>query len=198
LIAANFTGAEENYEEALALSNEIGEAQTIRTTQLALARLRLEQGKTDLAVRAAREVRDSLREAKMTEDQILATCLLARALLAQGKYAEAQSELGTVSALARKEQSLGPRLEFAIVSAMAQDAAGKPLLARESLRRTIVEATKAGFIVYELEAQFALANVGIKSGKDVAVRADLEKLERDAKARGFDLIARKAAAARGV
>jgi hypothetical protein len=81
---------------------------------------------------------------------------------------------------------------------MAQDAAGKPSLARESLRRTIAEATKAGFVLYELEAQFALANVGINSGQVAAARADLEKLERDAKARGFDLIARKAAAAKGV
>jgi len=198
LIAADFAGAQKNYGEALGLRSEIGETQTVRTTKLALARVMLEQGQMDQAARTAREVRDGLREAKMEEDQILSTCLLARALLAQGKYAEAQSELGSVSALDRKEQSLGPRLEFAIVSAMAQDAAGKPSLARESLRRTIAEATKAGFVLYELEAQFALANVGIKSGQVAAARADLEKLERDAKARGFDLIARKAAAAKGV
>ena len=198
LIAADFNGAKKNYDEALALRTEIGEAQTIRTTRLALARLQLEQGQKDEAVSTARSVRDDMRQAKMMEDQLAATCLLARALLAQGKPAEAQSELGSVSALDRKEQSLGPRLEFAVVSAMAQDAAGKPSLARESLKRTIAEATKAGFVLYEFEAQFALANVGIKSGQVPGARADLEKLERDSKARGFDLIARKAAAARGV
>ena len=65
LIAADFTGAKKNYDEALALRTEIGEAQTVRTTRLALARLLLEQGQTDQAVSAARAVRDDMRQAKM-------------------------------------------------------------------------------------------------------------------------------------
>jgi eukaryotic-like serine/threonine-protein kinase len=196
LIAADLDGAEENYEEALALRNEIGEAQTVRTTKLAIARLRLEQGKIELAVRAAREVRDGLREAKIGEDQLLATCLLARALLAQGKPAEAQKELGSVSSHASKEQSLGPRMEFSIVSAMTLAASGKVAGAKESLKRVIAETTKAGFVQYQLEAQLALATFTAKTGQSSEARADLEKLERDARTRGFDLIARKAAAAR--
>ena len=197
LVAADFTGAKRNYDEALSLRTQIGEAQTVRLTHLAFARLLLEQGQTDQAIVAARAVRDDLREAKKAEDQIFATCLLARALLAQGKYSEAQTELGTASALARKEQSIGSRMEFAIVSATVQAASGKPSPARESLRRVITEATKVGFVQYELEAQVALADIGIKSGQGTDARALLEKLGRDAKARGFDLIALKAAAARG-
>lgn len=198
LFAADFTGAKKNYDESLALRTSIGEAQTVRTSHLALARLLLEQGQTDQAVLAAQAVRDELRETKMTEDQILATCLLARALLAQGKHADAQNELSGVTTLARKEQSVGSRTEFAIVSAMVQAASGKLTPAQESLKRTITEASKTGFVQYELEAQFALADIGIKSGQGVGARADLEKLERDAKARGFDIIARRAAAARGI
>jgi class 3 adenylate cyclase/tetratricopeptide (TPR) repeat protein len=197
LTAADFTGAKKNYDESLALRTEIGETQTIRTTRLALARLLLEQGQTDQAVSAARSVRDDMRQAKMDEDQILATCLLARALLAQGKPAEAQKELGSVSTLASKGQSLGPRMEFAIVSAMTQGASGKPSGAKDSLKRVIAETTKAGFVQYELEAQLALATLGVKSGQNADGRAALEKLERDARTRGFDLIARKAAAAKG-
>jgi hypothetical protein len=81
---------------------------------------------------------------------------------------------------------------------MVQAASGKLTPAQESLKRTITEASKTGFVQYELEAQFALADIGIKSGQGVGARADLEKLERDAKARGFDIIARRAAAARGI
>lgn len=197
LIAADFNGAKKNYGEALALRTEIGEAQTIRTTRLALARLQLEQGQKDEAASTARSVRDDMRQAKMTEDQLAATCLLARALLAQGKPAEAQKELSSVSAIASKEQSLGARMDFAIVSAMAQAASGKPAVAKEALKRVIAETTKVGFVQYELEAQLALANLGVKSGQNVGDHAGLEKVERDARARGFDLIARKAAAARG-
>jgi tetratricopeptide (TPR) repeat protein len=197
LVAADFTSAKKNYDEALSLRTQIGEAQTVRLTHLALARLLLEEGQTDQAVLAARAVRDELREAKIAGDQIVATCLLARVLLAQGKYADAQNELLGVTVLARKEQSIGSRTEFAIVSAMVQAASGKLASAQESLKRTITEATKVGFVQYELEAQFALADIGIKSGQTAGSRAGLEKLEREAKARGFDLIARKAAAARG-
>jgi tetratricopeptide (TPR) repeat protein len=197
LIAADFTRAKKNYDESLALRTEIGEARTIRTTRLALARMLLEQGQTDQAVLAVRQVRDDMRQAKMEEDQILATCLLARALLGQGKVGEAQKELGSVSALASKEQSLGPRMEFAIASAMTQAAAGKLSPAKESLRRVIAETTKAGFVQYELEGQLALANVEIKSGQNADARAGLEKIEREAKSRGFDLIARKASTAKG-
>ena len=88
-------------------------------------------------------------------------------------------------------------MDFAIVSAMAQAASGKPAVAKEALKRVIAETTKAGFIEYELEAQLALAKLGTKPGQNVDDRAGLDKVERDAKARGFDLIARKAAAARG-
>ena len=197
LFAADFTAAKKNYDEALALRTEIGEAQTVRTTHLALARLLLEQGQTDQAILAARAVRADLREAKNAQDQISATCLLARALLAQGKYSEAQTELGTVSALARKEQNVGSRMEFAIVSASVEAASGELLPARESLKRTITEASKTGFVQFELDAQLALAVIGAKSGQGADARAGLEKLERDAKAHGFDLIARKATAARG-
>ena len=56
LFVADFNGAKKNYDEALALRTEIGEAQTVRTTHLALARLLLEQGRTDQAVVAARAV----------------------------------------------------------------------------------------------------------------------------------------------
>ena len=197
LIAADFAAAKKNYDEALALRSEIGEAQTVRTTHLALTRLMLEQGQTDEAAAAARSVRDDLRVAEMREDQILATCLLARALLAQGKFTDAQKELAGVNALASKEQSLGPRMEFAIVSAMAQAGSGKTSGAKESLKRVIAETTKAGFIQYELEAQLALATLGGKSGRNADDRVGLEKVERDARTRGFDLIARKAAAAKG-
>ncbi len=197
LFAADFTGAKKNYDAALALRTEIGETQTVRTTRLALARLLLEQGQTDQAVMAARAVRDDLREANNAQDQILATSLLARALLLQGKHAEAQNELASVSAVAHKEQIIGSRMEFAIVSAMVQAASGKLAPARESLKRTITEATKAGYVQYVLEAQFALADIGVKLGQSASARADLEILEREARVRGFDLIARKAAAARG-
>ena len=67
----------------------------------------LEQGQPEQAAWAARAVRDDTRRAKVADDEILAACLLARALLAQGKYAEAENELGSVSALAPRSKASG-------------------------------------------------------------------------------------------
>ena len=48
----------------------------------------------------------------------------------------------------------------------------------------------------ELDARLALAEIEIKSGQATTGRAHLAALETDAKAKGYNLIARKAAIAR--
>lgn len=57
-------------------------------------------------------------------------------------------------------------------------------------------ARKLGFWGIEFDAQLALGEIEKKSGHADAGRCRLAALERDAKAVGFGLMARKAAAAR--
>lgn len=57
------------------------------------------------------------------------------------------------------------------------------------------EATESGFLEEQLESRLALGQIEMKSGKTAAGRARLAALEKDAGAKGFLLIARKAAAA---
>lgn len=52
-------------------------------------------------------------------------------------------------------------------------------------------------MVTELDARLALAEIEMKAGQGTAGRVHLAAVEADAKTKGYNLIARKAAIARG-
>ena len=194
IAGADFAGAKKYFDEALALRNELGERGNVDVTRVALARLAVEQNEAQEAAASLREVREDLRKANWHEDEIEATCLLARALLAQGDVADAQRELEGVAVISAKNQNLAGRLDFAIVSGLVESASGKPAAARTTLNAVLAEAAKSGFLNYELEARLALAEIDLKRAHAAKPGAQMEKLEREAKAKGFELVAREAAA----
>jgi hypothetical protein len=67
-------------------------------------------------------------------------------------------------------------------------------LAKRNLEAVLAKAARHGYLGYEFQSRLALGEIEMKSGKTTAGRARLQTLERDAKARGFLLVARKAAA----
>jgi hypothetical protein len=67
--------------------------------------------------------------------------------------------------------------------------------ALQSLEAALAEATNAGFLPFQLEARLALGEIELASGKAEQGRTRLQALEREASARGYALIARKAARA---
>ena len=89
LKAANFSGAHKDYGEALALRNELGERDTIGETQVAIAELGIEEGHPESAEITAREARNVFEKSRKNDDQILATAMLANALVGQGKIYDA-------------------------------------------------------------------------------------------------------------
>ena len=123
-----------------------------------------------------------------------ARAVQARAFLAQGNRGEAGETIGRALEIARRGKNRAPRVSVGIVSAQVRASFGKPASARESLKATLAEARKYGFIKNELEARLALGEIEIKSDQTSAGRARLEALEKDATAKGFILIANKAAA----
>ena len=68
--------------------------------------------------------------------------------------------------------------------------------AAKTLKRAIGQAKEAGFVELEFDARLAFGIAGIKSGNYADAGARLDSLEKDARAKGFGLIVRKAAAAR--
>ena len=87
------------------------------------------------------------------------------------------------------------RLTWGIAAGRVRFAAGKLEDARSGLEAVLREATQAGFVRYQFEVRLVLGEIWKKSGHTVTARANLASLEKEARAKGFGLVARKAAAA---
>ena len=89
------------------------------------------------------------------------------------------------------------RLEFAIAEARVRGATGNVDEAVKSLQASQAEADKYGYGGNSYEIQLVLAELEMKSGKAAAGRTRMKRLAKDARAKGFVLIADKAARALG-
>jgi serine/threonine protein kinase/tetratricopeptide (TPR) repeat protein len=194
LKAADFKQAHKDYEEALALRNELGEKDTIVSTRVAIAELAVEEGHPDAAEGPAREARDEFQKARKSDEQITATVALVGALLAGGKNEDALKEVGKTAPMAAKSQNLSVQLAFATARARTESASQQTGAAKTLLKEALVKATKSGYVGDQLESRLAFEEIELKSGKSAATRARLQQLQKDAKDKGFNLIARKAAA----
>lgn len=194
LKAANFTLAHKDYDEALALRKELGEKHTIAASGVAIAELAIEEGHPDPAEGPAREARDEFQQGRKPDDQITAATILVDALLAGGKHAEALKEVERTRAIAAHSQNLSVQLGFTAAMARAQAVSKETVAAEKVLKAALAKATRSGYIGYQFECRLALEEIELKSGKSPASRAHLEQLQREAHEKGFDLIARKAAA----
>ncbi len=112
------------------------------------------------------------------------------------KLTEAKAEVALANRLAGRNESPNIRLKQGIVAAAVLSAGGKPDDAARNLRRTIKDAQKAGFFVRQLEATLALAEIEAKSGRKKESLGLFLSVEKDARSKGYLLIAREAAAER--
>jgi len=191
----DLTAAHESFEQALTVLKKIGDTRFFQNTSLAMGRLELETGDPSTAERKARLASDEFRKAKDPDSQANAEVLLTRALLVQQKTQEAQ-HIGTDAKKLAVQGSSATQIVAASVEAEVEVASGKATEAANSLRQIVSEARRTGLVPQELETRLALGEAVNKSGKHDAARTLFLSLERDAKAKGFQLIARKAAAAR--
>ncbi len=132
-----------------------------------------------------------------------AEAVLARSLLAQRKLAKATESIAHASALAGQIKDSALRLpveiEVGIAAARIRAASGNQRDRAEamgSLQQRLTEASRNHLTELQFEAALALGETEIEAARAGAGRARLQALEKDATARGFLLIARKAAAAR--
>jgi DNA-binding winged helix-turn-helix (wHTH) protein/Tfp pilus assembly protein PilF/TolB-like protein len=200
---ADFSAARKMYEQALALRTSAGEKLTIAETQLSLANLSLEEGlspaEQEASVRQALEV---FQTQKVRDDETEAWCVLARALLAEGKVSAAKEAMQHARPLAAKSQDPEIRWQTAITAArietaennVARSAAGSAT--RKELANVITKSRELGYMGTELDARLAGAEIEMKTGQTTTGRAHLTAVEANAKAKGYNLIARKAALAR--
>jgi tetratricopeptide (TPR) repeat protein len=204
LAEGDFAGAQRNQEKALALREKLGEKGSAAESRLALAEISLEEGRPAEAESVAKDVALEFQGEKMPEMEATAYSLVARAQLDQRKYEAARYTVEQAAVLSPQSQEPFGRLSNAIVAARAHRAAEENSAlgrreASEALRRlrsVVTEARKFGFLGVELEARLAMGEIEMKSGLTEAGSKRLADLEKTAQAKGYGLIARKAAAAR--
>lgn len=190
----DLAAAEKTYEQALAMRKEIGEKGGIADSRVSLASLWIEQGHTEKAESPAREAAQEFHQEHSTVEEEAALGVLARSLLLQGQTRAAQETIEQAQKLAATGEDRASRTTIAILAARIAAASGASEAAEQSLASLLSEAVVLGDIPTQLEVRLALGEVEMKSGKVDSSRARLATLEKDATARGFLLIARKAAA----
>jgi tetratricopeptide (TPR) repeat protein len=201
---ADFSGARKMYEQALAIRTTAGDQLSIAETQLGLAHLSLEEARSPLDQEAIlRQVLEVFQKQKARDDEIQAWCILARAVLAEGKAAAANEAMQHARSLAAKSQNPEIRWLTAITAARIEtsekDAAHSTAgsRTRTELAAIIAKSRELGYLGIELDARLALAEIEMKAGQMAAGRAHLAVIEGDANTKGYNLIARKAAMAHG-
>ena len=186
------TEARKRMAESIALRQEIGDVATIAESRLQLAKVALEQGQAEEAESLARAACEALDGQKAVSDAAEAYALLALALLAEGKNADAQISSGHALALSGQSDDVMARFEASLAAASVQANAGKIDTSAKALEAVRLKAQGYGFAEYPLEARLSLAQLELKSGKGTVARSRFRDLENDARNKGFLLIARKA------
>ena len=197
--AGNLPEARKNYEEALSLSTEIGEKTNASEDRLALSKLFLDEGSPaeadDLAAQAADELRARGKIDKVAE----ADAVRAEALLGRSRFEHARSAIARASELSAKSEDRRLQLSIAIVDAEVEAATrpGSTQKALHALQEVIALAAQGGSVDYQLQGRLSLAQIELQHGNALKGRRQLEQVEKDARGKGFILIANKAAVALG-
>ena len=196
-IGADFNGARKMYEQSLALKNSAKDQIDIALSHLNLAELSLEEGQAVPSLETAvRDANNVFLQTKRRDDEARGQAVLARALLAEGKAAEAKTAMQRAEVLGSKSQNVEIRWRVAIAAARTAGV-GKDhtatLLTQKQLAAIIDQAERRGFFGVELDARLALAELEMKAGQTLVARTHLAAVETDAKAKGYDLVARRAA-----
>jgi tetratricopeptide (TPR) repeat protein len=201
---ADLSRARTMYEQALAIRTSAGDKFTMAQVQLALADLSLEEAHAPAEQEAAtHQVIEVFQKQKARDDEIQAWCVLARAMLAQDKAAAASDAIEHARSLAGKSQNPEVRWRTALATArlyvagkdQAHTASG--IAAQKELNAVVQKSRELGYLGIELDARLALAEIEMKEGQTTAGRARLAAIESDAKAKGYHLVARKAARVHG-
>jgi eukaryotic-like serine/threonine-protein kinase len=193
---ADFSGARKMYEQAMAIRKSGGDQLTIAETQLGLAELSIEEGQPPMGQEASmRQVIEVFQKQKARDDEIQAWCVLARAMLAQDKAGPASDAIEHARSLAGKSQNPEVRWRTAIAAARLDKSASRTV--QKELNAVVAKSRELGYQGIELDARLALAEIEMKEGQTAAGRAHLAAIQSDAKAKGYDLVTRKAARVHG-
>jgi hypothetical protein len=155
----------------------------------------IEEGQAVQAETLARQAAQEFQTEKAALRESQARAVLAQSQLVQGKLGEAQQSIDAAEKLLGKSDDPDARFLQIRTAARVQAAAGKTSEAIKSLAVTVAKLAKVHRVYDQFETRLALGEIEIKSGRTASGSARLAALEKEARVRGFLLIARKAQAA---
>jgi serine/threonine protein kinase/tetratricopeptide (TPR) repeat protein len=182
-------------EEAAGIRRDLKELGNIAGSNVQLANLALEEGKPAAAEPPARAAADEFDKEKVSDNGATAYAVLAVVQLAQNKLSDAQASANRAMSLSQQTSYKPPRFDATTAKARVQAASGDAPGALRLLEALHAEAVKYGYVPYEFESRLAMGQIEMKSGKTASGRASLAQLEKDSRAKGYLLLADKAARA---
>ncbi len=186
----NLTAAESDYRESLEISKALGEKDSVAAGRLSVAEVALERRDFTSAENTTREVAQDSHAQGNSEREMAARNLLAKTLMGEGRLDAADTELKAASQVpAREEVS---KLTWAITAGQLLARRGKKTDAERLLSQSLVQATKMEYVPGMFEIRLAMIEIRIDAGDRSRSVPELRALIRDANARGFHLVERKA------
>jgi tetratricopeptide (TPR) repeat protein/TolB-like protein len=189
----DLAGARKANEEALAIRTSIGAAFAAAKSQVALARLSIEEGRPEAAEPLLRPASQMFVEQKAADWEAVAHAVLARSLLVRQRGGEALKVVEQASVLAGRSQSPHVRLAVAAAAARIRAANGGVVDALHSLETALAEAARLRLVGLDLEIRLAQGEIKLGAG-GAAAGSGLAALAKDARAKGFGLVASEAEA----
>lgn len=189
LAGNNLPAARKAYQEELDLFTKFNDQGNIAQSRLSLAGLSLEEGNAAAAEPLARQAAEEFEKEKTVDQEAAARDMLARALSAQGKLAQAMEQIDAARNLKPRDPAV--RIAIDITAARVRARNGSIPEARPLLSACFAEAARLKLAGLLLEIRLAQAEVENLAAASSA-SATLPFLERDAKAGGYLLIADKA------
>jgi serine/threonine protein kinase/tetratricopeptide (TPR) repeat protein len=185
--------AKKNYSEALALMEQLKERGSAAETRLALAELYCDTGHATEAESMTRAISEEFAQLKEGDMQLQAQTLLSRALLMQGKFVEARQIVQAAYPRWEKNKNSKIRLAGLLTYGRWKAAEGDSTEAARAARQVLAEAQNLGLLQFQLEASLLAGEIELKVNP-ASARTHLKEVQDVAKTKGFNLVARRAAA----
>lgn len=186
-------------QESAALQQELGDRLGIAETRLLSAKAFLAEGKAVDAAAEARVAEEVFRAEGASDRQAHVLAVLAEALARLGQASESASAAAASRTAADASGDFRAGLVAAIAEGWSAFAAAPrdPSAAASRFDAAASRAAKAGFLALAFEARLAALEARAASPPPAGLRPLAAALEREASAKGFGLIARRAQAVIG-
>ena len=188
----DLSDSHKRYEDALAVCKTTNDKLPASQAMLGEGVVSFHEGQLSTSDTLIRQAIDQFRTRKMIDNEIVSRSMLGLVLVAEGKLADARSQVDSATQLAANSQNRDSQLALAIASSKVLAAQGEGHAAVEVLVTKLHDVKHQARLDLRYEARLALAEIEMSSGRTAAGRTHLIALQGEAASKGFLLIAHKA------